>query len=137
MTEILGRAGLLILACILLFLARRLHSGASGKGVKAMKWVATVLGFLAGLAFVGTIVGGWMATIAGASPYIAAGVFILCAGGFTVDVWKDKQPDGFAFWCAVLLPLAVIYGFAQASNVGDMLQDRGEQVSNTISSGGR
>lgn len=135
--EILTRGGSLIFAVVLLFLAKRLHGKASGKGEKPMKIIATVLGFGAGLFFLGTVVGSWMGAVAGASPYIAAALAVLTLGGLLVDWAGDGKPDKFAFWCAVFLPLALTFGYSQLSNMGDELDNRVDQVSNTVSSGGR
>lgn len=135
--EILTRGGSLIFAVVLLFLAKRLHTKASGKGEKPMKIIATVLGFGAGLFFLGTVVGSWMGSVAGASPYIAAALAALALGGLLIDWFADGKPDKFAFWCAVFLPLAVTLGYAQLSNLGDDLDRRVDRLSTTISTGGR
>lgn len=132
MLGLFARSGLLILAAVLLFLSVRLHSGASGKSEKFAKIAATVGGFCAGLAFLGTFVGGWMAGVTKASPYIAAAMFLLAAGGLMVDWWKDGKPDRFAFWCAVVLPMATVFGFAQLGALGDELGRSSQQVSTAV-----
>lgn len=137
MLELLGRGALFILAMVIFFLAKRLHTKASGKAAKVQKTIATIAALLAGLALIGTFVGGWMGEVTGASPYIAAAIFLITAGGLCIDWWTDGVPDRFAFWCALFLPLAIVFGFSQLSNVGDVISRNAEQVSNTISSQGR
>ncbi len=137
MTDILARGGSFFLAAVILFLAMRLHGKGSGKGEKVAKAAATVMAFCAGLCFLATFVGGWMAKVAGISPYIAGALFLLAAGGLVIDWWRDGKPDKFAFWCAALLPLAAVYGFTQVANAGDLIDQQGERVSSTVSSGGR
>ncbi len=132
MTGFLVRFGLLILAGIIVFLARRLHKKAGGKSEKTQKVIATIIGFFGGVAFVGTVVGTWMNNISRASPYVAAAAFFLTAGGVLIDWWADKKPDRFAFWCAIGLPLAMVFGLAQASSVVSELGRNAQQVSSTI-----
>ncbi|MEV1315405.1 hypothetical protein AB0J14_04890 [Micromonospora arborensis] len=135
MFSLLGRAGLLICAVAILFLARRLHTKASGKAEKTQKVCATIAGFFGGLALIGTVAGEWMGKIGGASPYIAAAIFLVAAGGLLIDWWADGKPDKFAFWCAVVLPMAAIIGYAQLPKLGDAISDNAEQVSTTVESG--
>lgn len=137
MTSILARGGLLICAIIIVFLAYRLHKKAHGQSEKAKKITATVLVFIGGLALMGTFVGTWMGKIAGASPYLAAGAFLLTAGGLIIDWWSDGKPDKFAFWCALALPLTAAFGLSQLSNLGDEIGRNADQVSNTISESSR
>ncbi len=132
--EILGRFGLLIAAGALFWLARRLHS--KGRS-KMQKNVATGMAFAAGLALLGTIVGEWMGTISSASPYVAGAMFLVTVGGFVVDVWTDKQADKFAFYCALIMPLAIVFGLAQASNIGDEIGKSGGRVSSTVERAGK
>lgn len=136
MFPFLGRAGLLICAVVIIFLARRLHKKASGKAEKSQKVIATLSGMLGGLSLVGTIAGEWMSKLGGASPYIAAAVFLVAAGGLLIDWWADGVPDKFAFWCAVVLPLATLVGYAQLPNLGDAISRNAEQVSSTVGSTG-
>ncbi len=135
MFSLLGRAGLLICAVAIIFLARRLHSKAGGKSEKTQKVLATITGFFGGLALVGTIAGEWMGKLGGASPYLAAAAFLVAFGGLLIDWWADGKPDKFAFWCAVVLPLATIVGFSQLDNLGTAISDNAEQVSSTVDSG--
>jgi len=135
MLDFLGRAGLLICAVIIVFLARRLHSKASGKAEKTQKTIATVAVFFGGLAMLGTVAGDWMATVTKASPFIAAAAFILAAGGLFIDWWTDKKPDKFAFWCALALPLAIVFGLGQLSTLGEELQESGDRVQTTLDGG--
>ena len=132
MLDFLGRAGLLICAVIIVFLARRLHTKAAGKAEKTQKTIATVAVFLGGLALLGTVAGDWMAQVTEASPFIAAGAFILTAGGLFIDWWTDKKPDKFAFWCALLLPLAIVFGLGQLSTLGDEIEKSGDRVQTTL-----
>lgn len=132
MTGFLVRFGLLILAGIIIFLARRLHKKAAGKSEKMQKTIATIAGFFGGVALVGTVAGTWMNNISRASPYVAAAAFFLAAGGLLIDWWTDKKPDKFAFYCAILLPLAMVYGLAQAQAVVSELGRNAQQVSSTI-----
>ncbi len=131
--EILGRFGLLIAAGVILWLAKRLHGGSS----KAQKNIAAALAFIGGLALLGTIVGGWMGTISSASPYVAGALFFLSVGGFAIDVWKDKRADKFAFYMAALMPLAIVFGLAQASNIADEIGKSGGEVSATVEKAGK
>lgn len=137
MLEILGRGALFILALVIFFLAKRLHTKASGKAAKVQKTIATIMALLAGLTLIGTFVGEWMGNVTGASPYIAAAVFLITAGGLCIDWWTDGVPDKFAFWCALFLPLAIVFGFSQLSNLGDVIGRNAEQVSTTIQNGAR
>jgi cytochrome bd-type quinol oxidase subunit 2 len=131
--EFLARFGLLIAAGVLLWLAKRLHS--KGRG-KAQKNAAGAGAFAAGLLFIGTLFGGWMAKLTGASPWIALAVFLFAVGAFLVDVWTDKQVDRLAFWCLLIIPMAIVFGAAQLPRLGDELQKRGEQVSAEIEQAG-
>ncbi len=131
--EFLGRFGLLIAAGCLFWLARRLHT--KGRS-KIQKNTAFVLSFLAGLALMGTFVGGWMSNLTAASPSLAAAFFLVAVGGTVVDLWTDKQADKFAFHAALLIPLAIAIGIGQMSNLGDELQRNGEQITAEIEQAG-
>ncbi len=131
--EILGRFGLLIAAGVILWLAKRLHT--KGRS-KVQKNVAFVAALLAGLALMGTLVGGWMTNLTSASPYLAAAFFLVAVGGTVVDLWTDKQADKFAFHAALLIPLAIAIGVGQMSNLGDELQRNGEQITAEIEQAG-
>lgn len=137
MTSILGRAGLLICALVIIFLARRLHKKAHGKAEKTQKIIATIAAFLGGLALLGTFVGEWMGRLAGVSPYIAVAGFLLALGGLIVEWWADGKPDTFAFWCALALPITAAFGIAQLGNFGGELNRNADQVSTTISNSTR
>lgn len=132
--EFLGRFGLLVAAGALFWLARRLHT--KGRS-KVQKNVAFVLSFLAGLALMGTFIGGWMTSLTAASPYLAAAFFLVAVGGTVVDLWTDKQADKFAFHAALLIPLAIAIGFGQLSNLGDEIQENGNQITAEIEQAGR
>lgn len=128
MLGLLGRSGLLLAGLVIIWLAWRLHR----KGGRAQKITATIAALIGGMCLVGTVVGSWMANISGASPYLAAAVCLLSCGGLIVDWWGDRQPDRFAFWCAVAVPLGIIFGLAQLSNLGDEIGKSANQVSTTI-----
>lgn len=133
MLDFAGRFGLLVLAAIIVFLAKRLHDKSGGG--KAKKNAAAVFAFLGGLCLLGTVVGDWMGKITGASPYIAAGLFLLTAGIIVIDMWADKKADKPAFWCAVVLPLAIVFGLSQMSNVGATISKNAGTVGSTIQQG--
>ncbi len=132
--EFVGRFGLAIAAFALFWLARRLHT--KGRS-KAQKNAAFVGSLLAGLALMGTFVGGWMANLTSASPYIAAALFIITVGGTVVDLWTDKQADKFAFHAALVIPLAIALGAGQLSNLGDEIGRRGNEVSAVVEQAGK
>ncbi len=132
--DFLGRFGLAIAAGALFWLARRLHT--KGRS-KAQKNGAFVMSLLAGLALMGTFVGGWMSNLTAASPYLAAALFLFVVGGTVVDLWCDKQADKFAFYAAAVIPIAIALGAGQLSNLGDEIQRNGETVTSVVEQGGK
>src|SRR5690349_14975890 len=99
MLAFLGRFGLLILAVIIIFLAKRLHDKSGGS--KGKKNTAAVIAFVGGLALMGTVVGTWMAKVTGASPFVAAAAVLVTVGIPVIDFWSNKKLDKPGFWCAV------------------------------------
>ncbi len=132
--EFLGRFGLLIAAGALFWLARRLHTKGRSKVQKNTAFGASLL---AGLALMGTFVGGWMSNLTTASPYLAAALFLFVVGGTVVDLWCDKQADKFAFNAALIIPLAIAIGAGQLSNLGDEIQRNGNEVTAVVEQAGK
>jgi hypothetical protein len=137
MFEFLARFGMAILAGVIIFLARRLHTKANGKQAKAQKITATVIVFIGGIVLIGTFVGGWMASVSKASAIVAAAVFFVAAGGLVIDWWTDKVPDKFAFWAAAVLPLAIVFGFAQVHSVTVEIGHNADRVQSTLQRQGK
>ena len=133
----LTRAGLFICAAIIIFLARRLHAKASGKQEKVQKITATIIAFIGGLALLGTFVGDWMGKVSKASPYVAAGLFLLTFLGVLIDWWTDKKPDKFAFYCAMFLPLSAVFGLTQMSHLSDQTGKSWDRVQSTVEQSSR
>lgn len=127
---ILDRFGSLAIAAAVLFVAYRLH-GAGGKHVKRTKPAAIILSFLAGCAFLVTIVGGWILGLKGVGIFAAAGL-IACVGIVAIDWLLDKKPDKPAFWAAFALAFFLVLGGASLSTAGDQVQKGGTQVQQVV-----
>lgn len=131
-----ARIGTLVIAGALLFAALRVHSSSG----KAWKFAGVILSFLAGCAFLVTVVGGWIGAKATAwSAGFAVGALIICAAIIVVDVAGDRRPDKPAFWAAFFLAGAIVFGAAQipaaAGQVGDGATQVGNQIERSVSGG--
>jgi len=130
------RFGAFVIAAAILFVALRVHKS-SGKHLHKTKRAGIILAFIAGLAFLPTFVGGWMADLAGVGGTIGVAGLIVCFAIVVVDWAFDGKPDSPAFFAALLLPMFVVFGVAQFPAVADQIGNSGQQVTEQMSRVGR
>jgi MFS family permease len=132
MLSVGSRFGMLLIAAALLFVAIRMNKSSNKKA----KHASIVTAFLAGLFFLGTIVGGW---ITGADWLTGLGVagLLVCACIIAVDWLADKKPDKPALYAAFALPLFIILGAASLPAVGGQIADSGHAVTEQMSQMGK
>jgi len=128
--------GTLTCAVALLFGALRLH-GSSGKHTKVTKPAGLILAFVAGLASLATVFGGWMVGLGATFGMFAAAALIACVFIVGVDWLLDKKPDKPAFWAAFALPIVLVLGLAQIPAVFDLVGTGANRVQVEMSSAGR
>ncbi|WP_344613384.1 hypothetical protein [Dactylosporangium salmoneum] len=123
---------MLLIAAALLFVAIKMNKSQN----KKMKHTSIISAFLAGLFFLGTIVGNW---IAGAQWLAGVGVagLIVCACVIIVDWLADKKPDKPALYASFALPLFIIMGAASLPAVGGQIADSGREVGNQMQQMGK
>lgn len=124
MFSIADRFGTLVLAGALLFIALRLHK--STKHARFSKPAGVVLAFLAGCAFLMTIVGGWIGHLP--ATLVVAGL-IVCVGIVVIDWGFDGKPDKAAFWAAALLAMFFVAGVSHWGQVTGQVGSGMQQVS--------
>ncbi len=125
------RFGALLIAGALLFVAIRLQRSSK----KAAKNASVVVAFLAGLALLTTIVGGWMQASWLGSLGVAG--LLVCACIIAVDWLIDKKPDKPAMYAAFALGMMIVLGASNLPAVGDQISDGGSKVSEQMSQMGK
>lgn len=132
MLSVGSRFGMLLIAAALLFVAVRMNKSSNKKA----KHASIVASFLAGLFFLGTIVGRW---IAGADWLAGVGVagLIVCVCIIAIDWFADKKPDKPALYAAFALALFIVMGAGSLPEVGNQISDSGREVSNQMSQMGK
>lgn len=123
--------GTLLVAAALLYAAAKVHKS-RGKGAKVAKPAGIILAFLAGCAFLVTVVGPWMLSLAEKIVGFSVAGLIVCVAIIIVDWLLDKKPDKPAFWAALLLPLFLVLGFSQLPSVAGQIGDGAKQVGGQI-----
>lgn len=127
-----SRFGMLLIAAALLFVAIKMNKSQN----KKMKHASIVFAFIAGLFFLGTIVGQWMASAHWLSGAAAAGL-IVCAAIIAVDWLADKKPDKPAMYAAFAFGLFIVMGVAALPQVGDQIGKSGHAVTEQMSQMGK
>jgi phosphoglycerol transferase MdoB-like AlkP superfamily enzyme len=125
------RIGMLLIASALLFAALRVHKS-SGKHRQITSYAGVALAFLAGCGFLGTLVGSWMGRVASWAGVIGVVSLIACVVILVVDIAFDKRPDKPAFWAALILPLAIVFGTSQIPNVTTLVEGGADQVGRQV-----
>lgn len=130
-----SRLGALVLAIAILYTAHKVHKS-SGKHSKVTKPAGVVLAFLAGCGLLVTLVGEWMGNLASQAPAVAVGLLIVTVTIIVVDWLLDGRPDTAAFYAALILPILLVFGFANigaaAGQVGEGASRVGDQVSQQV-----
>lgn len=123
------RLGVLAIAGALLFAALKAHKSSGRKG----SWAGCVLAVIAGMFFLTTFIGGWIAAHSKALAAISVAGLIVIAAMIAFDMVGDRNPDKkSSFWASFLLPLVLVVGFAQLPAVGNQIGKGGDQVMSTI-----
>jgi peptidoglycan/LPS O-acetylase OafA/YrhL len=127
----LERLGTLAIAAALLFAALRIHKS-SGKHTRVTKPAGVITAFVAGLAFIVTVVGAWMIGWGlGWASFGVAGL-IVCVAIVVVDWLLDGKPDKPALWAAFVLPLFLVIGITSLPAVGNQIGQGGQQVTSQM-----
>ncbi len=130
------RAGTLAIAGALLFAALRVHKS-SGRHTKFTKPAGVVLAFVAGMAFLVTFVGSWMAGLAQAAGAFGVAGLIVCVSVIAVDWLLDNKPDKPAFWAAFFLAMFLVVGVSQIPAATNQIGHGGQQVGGQMSKAGK
>lgn len=134
--DFLPRLGALFIAAAILFAALRFHKSSGPHSAKAKK-TGAVLAFIAGMAFLVTIVGDWMGKVAAIGGALGAALLIIAVATIVVDWGMDKRPDKPAFWAMFALPALLVFGVTQIPAVADQIGDGGRQVSEQMNKVGK
>jgi drug/metabolite transporter (DMT)-like permease len=130
------RFGSLILCAAFLFAALKVHKS-RGRHAKATKPAGIVLAFLAGLMFLVTVTGAWVAAFARNTGVAGAVILIVVVVILGADWLHDRRPDRAAFWAAFALGLALVVGIPQFPRVFDQIGRGGHEVTGQISQTGK
>lgn len=128
------RFGSLILCVAFLFAALKVHKS-TGRHSKVTKPLGIGLAFLAGLMFLVTVTGAWVAAFARNTGVLGAVALIGVVVILGADWLHDRKPDRGAFWAAFALGLALVVGIPQMPKVGDQINRGGQAVMSSMSSG--
>lgn len=130
--EFFGRLGALAIAGALLYVGIKLNKS-SKKGAKN---ASIVFGFIAGLAFLVTVVGDWMHKADWLGQFAVAAL-IVCVCIIIVDWLVDKKPDKPALYAAFALGMAIVLGAANLPTAMNQISNGGTEVSNQLSQMGK
>jgi heme A synthase len=128
------RFGSLILCSAFLYAAVKIHKS-TGRHGKVTKPTGIVLSFLAGLMFLVTVTGAWVAAFARNTGVLGAVILIAVIVILGADWLHDRKPDRGAFWAAFALGFAIVVGLPQMPAVGHQINRGGQMVMSSMSSG--
>lgn len=130
------RFGTLIISAAFLFAAVKVHRSMS-RHARITKPLGLILAFIAGLTFIVSVVGTWMASFAEASGVIGVVGLGICVVIIGVDWGLDGRPDRMAFWASFLLPLFIVVGWTQIPVAMHQINRGGHEVTTEMSKTGK